>query len=115
MPSDRQLDEGEGEGSLTVLNVDRTAAGLYVCTADNGVGEPVSRTVTVNVRCKLRSVTLHTSSLDNVMSSFLPTVEAHMQCCNPSVCMTSVRPSVYIFHANSSTTVHFRAMVTVEH
>jgi len=45
----RQFEENN---SLTVYNVQRSTAGLYVCTADNGVGETVSRTVTVTVRCQ---------------------------------------------------------------
>ena len=47
-------------GSMTAYNVQRSAAGLYVCSADNGVGEPVSRTVTVNVRCQLIHTLSHT-------------------------------------------------------
>jgi len=44
-----------------VYNVQRSTAGLYVCTADNGVQHPVSRTITVTVRCQL--LTLHFTAL----------------------------------------------------
>jgi len=45
----RQFEEGN---LLTVYNVQRSTAGLYICTADNGVGEAVSRNVTVKVSCE---------------------------------------------------------------
>jgi len=50
MPSSgRQSEEGS---LLTVYNVQRDTAGMYVCTADNGIGQAVSRTVTVKVNCE---------------------------------------------------------------
>ena len=33
-------------------NISRTDAGTYRCTASNGVGNPVSRTLQVNVECE---------------------------------------------------------------
>ena len=33
-------------------NISRTEAGTYRCTANNGVGNPVSRTLQVNVECE---------------------------------------------------------------
>ena len=33
-------------------NIDRTEAGTYRCTANNGVGNPVSRTLRVYVECE---------------------------------------------------------------
>ena len=53
MNGGRQFEEGS---SLMLYNVQRSTAGLYVCTADNGVGEAVSQTVTVTVRCECSAV-----------------------------------------------------------
>ena len=36
--------------NLTKIN--RTASGLYNCTADNGIGNPVWRLIKVNVTCR---------------------------------------------------------------
>ena len=33
-------------------NINRTASGTYNCTAYNGIGNPVSQTVKVNITCK---------------------------------------------------------------
>lgn len=38
---------------LSLLNVDRTLAGLYVCTANNGIPSQVSKRIPVYVKCKL--------------------------------------------------------------
>ena len=38
--------------SLQLENVGRTDAGIYICTANNGVGEPASAQITVNINCK---------------------------------------------------------------
>ena len=37
---------------LTVTNINRTDAGNYTCTADNGFGKPENQTVYVNVTCE---------------------------------------------------------------
>ena len=37
---------------LTITNINRTDAGNYTCTADNGFGKPVNQTVYVNVACE---------------------------------------------------------------
>ena len=38
---------------LVIKNADRTEAGTYKCTADNGIGNPATATMDVNVLCKL--------------------------------------------------------------
>ena len=35
-----------------IVRINRTDAGKYRCTANNGVGSPVNHTITVNVLCK---------------------------------------------------------------
>ena len=40
--------------SLQLENVGRTDAGIYICTANNGVGESASAQITVNINCKFR-------------------------------------------------------------
>ena len=35
-----------------IINISRTDSGTYRCTANNGVGNPVSHTLRVNVKCK---------------------------------------------------------------
>ena len=43
-------------GAFPISNIPRSSNGsTYRCTATNGVGDPVNRTVTVTVRCKLTS------------------------------------------------------------
>ena len=37
---------------LTITNINRTDAGNYTCTADNGFGKPENQTVYVNVTCE---------------------------------------------------------------
>ena len=38
---------------LVIKNANRTEAGTYKCTADNGIGNPATATMVVNVLCKL--------------------------------------------------------------
>ena len=40
------------DGKYVLSNIQRSANGTYRCTADNGVGTPVNRTVSVTVECK---------------------------------------------------------------
>ena len=40
------------DGKYVMSNIQRSAHGTYRCTADNGVGAPVNRTVKVKVECK---------------------------------------------------------------
>ena len=40
------------DGKYVLINIQRSANGIYRCTADNGVGTPVNRTVRVKVECK---------------------------------------------------------------
>ena len=40
------------DGKYVLSNIQRGANGTYRCTADNGVGSPVNRTVSVKVECK---------------------------------------------------------------
>ena len=40
------------DGSYVMSNIKRSSIGTYRCTAYNGVGDPVNRTVKVIVRCK---------------------------------------------------------------
>ena len=40
------------DGSYVMSNIKRSSSGIYRCTAYNGVGNPVNRTVKVIVRCK---------------------------------------------------------------
>ena len=39
-------------GKYVLSNIQRSANGTYRCTAHNGVGDPVNRTVSVKVECK---------------------------------------------------------------
>jgi hypothetical protein len=39
--------------SLQLENVGRNDAGIYLCTANNGVGESASAQITVHINCKL--------------------------------------------------------------
>lgn len=42
-----------GEGSiLTLERIERHQAGIYQCTADNGVGEPVVMEMKLDILCK---------------------------------------------------------------
>lgn len=38
--------------ALTIDQVDQNKGGMYICTANNGVGMPVSAVVEVQVMCK---------------------------------------------------------------
>ena len=38
--------------SITLEQANRHQAGVYHCTASNGVGEPVTQNITLNVLCK---------------------------------------------------------------
>jgi len=38
--------------SITIEQANRHQAGVYQCTASNGVGEPVTQNITLNVLCK---------------------------------------------------------------
>ena len=40
-------------------NISRTDNGTYRCTASNGVGNPASHTLQVNVECEYMTVHLH--------------------------------------------------------
>lgn len=40
------------DGSYVMSNIKRSSNGTYRCTAYNGVGDPVNRTLNVIVRCK---------------------------------------------------------------
>ena len=40
------------DGKYVLSNIQRSANGTYRCTANNGVGTPVNRTVRVRVECK---------------------------------------------------------------
>ena len=40
------------DGKYVLSNIQRSANGTYRCTADNGVGVPFNRTVSVKVKCK---------------------------------------------------------------
>ena len=40
------------DGKYVLSDIQRSASGTYRCTADNGVGVPVNRTVSVKVECK---------------------------------------------------------------
>lgn len=37
---------------LSIENVDRHKGGVYICTANNGVGQPASSQVVLHVLCK---------------------------------------------------------------
>lgn len=53
--SSKQLNTHEGryalttEGDLQIVQLHRTDSGTYVCVAGNGIGEPVSREVSLTV------------------------------------------------------------------
>lgn len=38
--------------SLTIENMDRHKGGTYICTADNGVGQPATSLVVLHVLCE---------------------------------------------------------------
>jgi len=40
------------DGNYVMSNIQRSSNGTYRCTADNGAGDPVNRTVQVRIRCK---------------------------------------------------------------
>ena len=40
------------ETTWKILNINRTDAGTFRCTANNGAGNPASQTIEVNVFCK---------------------------------------------------------------
>ena len=42
---------GEVGGRLVLNNIQKEDAGVYTCTASNGAGSPVSRTIRVRVSC----------------------------------------------------------------
>jgi hypothetical protein len=44
--------------SLVIQHADRHSAGQYQCSADNGVGQPDTRHITLNVLCKYSGVLL---------------------------------------------------------
>jgi hypothetical protein len=48
MPRGRRYEEGE---YLTIERVQRGGGGVYICTANNGVGSPVNRSINVIVQC----------------------------------------------------------------
>ena len=52
------------DGKYVLSNIQRSANGTYRCTADNGVGAPVNRTVRVKVQCKSRTLYGVRSSLE---------------------------------------------------
>ncbi len=49
LPSGRDREEGL---SLILRDVQRTDAGVYVCTASNGVGNSASAEINVSVKCE---------------------------------------------------------------
>lgn len=40
---------------LVIVNVGRNDTGTYRCTANNGIGKPVSRSLYVNITCKYKN------------------------------------------------------------
>ncbi|XP_066943985.1 lachesin-like [Macrobrachium rosenbergii] len=65
LPSGEQAEEGS---SLTFENIDRHVEGVYICTAANGIGNPSSTTMTVEVEYPpeiiAEQATLHTDEGD---------------------------------------------------
>ena len=51
-PSGRESDVLHMETTWDLKNINRTENGTYRCTASNGVGSPVSRTLQVIVECE---------------------------------------------------------------
>lgn len=45
----------DGKGFLTVYELEKMDSGDFTCHADNGLGEPVTKTASLLVLCKLRS------------------------------------------------------------
>lgn len=43
---------------LSIENVDRHKGGVYICTANNGVGQPASSQVVLHVLCKYMKMTV---------------------------------------------------------
>lgn len=49
------FDSGEDKlyaPTLSIENMDRHKGGIYICTANNGVGKPASSQVVLHVLCK---------------------------------------------------------------
>lgn len=40
------------DGSLQIINIYQTDSGIYLCVADNGIGRPVQREISLNVTGK---------------------------------------------------------------
>lgn len=66
----RQLNTHEGryalttDGDLQIVQLHRTDSGTYVCVASNGIGEPVSREVSLTVTGKLSQIFLRYGCCD---------------------------------------------------
>ena len=58
-------------GKHVISNITRGSNGTYRCTADNGVDDPVNRTVTVTVRCKYLSSMYNLIFVLNNLSKFI--------------------------------------------
>lgn len=66
-----------GEGSiLTLERIERHQAGIYQCTADNGVGEPVVMEMKLDILCKY---TIWDGLLLDKLIIYIPTVYARGQ------------------------------------
>jgi hypothetical protein len=60
IPSENRPVEGF---SLTLEQVDRHQAGIYQCSANNGVGPPASFDITLNVLCEYKKHLLFSISI----------------------------------------------------
>ena len=48
------------------MNVDRHANGEYICTASNGVGDPATASIFVEIQCRLTIITMKLSLEEKV-------------------------------------------------
>ena len=64
------------DGSYVMSNIKRSSSGTYRCTAYNGVGNPVNRTVKVIVRCKYERKENFSSTLRSLLRKLVETSES---------------------------------------
>ena len=55
-----------GVGVYTMTNISHYQAGLYTCQASNGVGRPVTQTISLTVLCKYSTVQYSTVQYSTV-------------------------------------------------
>ena len=77
---------------LNITNINRTDAGNYTCTADNGFGKPENQTVYVNVTCEYALK----KCLNNVKQRCTFLLFSMLQCTVLSITWINVWPSTSV-------------------